>query len=232
MAGPTDYDTIASRYGSGVDGRPWNALYERPATLSLLPDVKDKDVLDAGCGSGWYADWLVRHGARVIAVDASRRMVEQADQRLAGRARVVQADIGRLQDLIGDGTIDLVLSALVLHYLDELAPVFLEWARILKADGVVVFSTHHPIHPARLLEPGYLQAGLIEEKWDWLDETMRYYQRPLSELTEPLAAAGFVVERICEPVPGEAFRLEDPQGFDRLRRIPAFIFVRARKSRK
>jgi hypothetical protein len=53
MAGPTDYDTIASRYAAGVDDRPFNALYERPATLALLPDVGGRDILDAGCGPGW-----------------------------------------------------------------------------------------------------------------------------------------------------------------------------------
>ena len=54
MVGPTDYDTIASRYAAEVDERPWNALYERPATLALLPNIGGKDVLDAGCGPGWY----------------------------------------------------------------------------------------------------------------------------------------------------------------------------------
>jgi 2-polyprenyl-3-methyl-5-hydroxy-6-metoxy-1,4-benzoquinol methylase len=62
MTGQTDYDEIASRYAAGIDERPWNALYERPATLALIPDVRGKDVLDAGCGHGWYADWLVRNG--------------------------------------------------------------------------------------------------------------------------------------------------------------------------
>ena len=39
MPGTTDYDTIAERYAAEIDGRPWNALYERPATLALLPAV-------------------------------------------------------------------------------------------------------------------------------------------------------------------------------------------------
>ena len=73
MVGPTDYDSIARHYAAKIDDRPWNALYERPATLALLPDVNGKDVLDAGCGHGWYADWLARKGARIVAVDRSRK---------------------------------------------------------------------------------------------------------------------------------------------------------------
>jgi len=33
------YNTLAASYASLVDTKPHNAYYERPATLSLLPDV-------------------------------------------------------------------------------------------------------------------------------------------------------------------------------------------------
>jgi hypothetical protein len=45
VAEPTDDDTIAARYVAQIDQRPRNALYERPNTPALLPDVKDKDVM-------------------------------------------------------------------------------------------------------------------------------------------------------------------------------------------
>jgi hypothetical protein len=58
---------------------------------------------------------------------------------------------------------------------------------------------------------------------------MRYYRRPLRDLIEPLTAAGLLIERLCEPFPSDALKARDPMGFDRLSRIPAFLFVRARK---
>jgi SAM-dependent methyltransferase len=229
MAAPTDYDAIAARYAAEIDERPWNALYERPATLALLPAVDGKDVLDAGCGPGWYADWLVRHGASVVAVDRSPNMVAIARERLGGRARVIEGDVSDLRSLLPSATFDLILSALVLHYLADLQATFTEWARLLRPGGTLVFSTHHPVHQATLLDPGYLHAELIEEEWDWLGKRMRYYQRPLRDLTEPLAEAGFVIERISEPTPSEALKSRDPEGYDLLCRLPAFLFVRARK---
>jgi SAM-dependent methyltransferase len=198
--------------------------------LALLPDVAGKDVLDAGCGPGWYADRLAQRGARVVAVDLSARMVALADGRLGGRARVMQGDVSDLRGVFADASFDLVLSSLVLHYLADLSQTFREWARLLKPGGTLVFSTHHPLRPESVRDPGYLQAHLIEEKWGWLGEMMRYYQRPLRDLTEPLADAGFVIERICEPTPSEAFKARDPKGYDQLCRVPAFIFVRARKA--
>ena len=233
MAEPktTDYDTIAERYSAKIDERPWNALYERPTTLGLLPKVDDIDVLDAGCGHGWYADWLARHGARVVGVDRSAAMVALAQKRLAGRARVIQGDVSDLGDILADETFGLVLSSLVLHYHADLSTVFTECARLLRPAGRLVFSTHHPVHDQiSVLDPGYLLSELIEEEWGWLGEKMRYYRRPLRDITEPLADAGFVIERLCEPTPSHDLKLRDPKGYDRLRRLPAFIFVRAKKT--
>jgi SAM-dependent methyltransferase len=231
MIETTDYDTIAGRYAAEIDRRPWNALYERPTTLALLPAVDGSDVLDAGCGHGWYAEWLVRHGARVVAVDRSAAMVGLAKQRLGDRATVLHADVNDLKAVLADQSFDLVLSPLVLHYLADPIAAFAEWARLLRPAGTLVFSTHHPVHDQiGILDPGYLNTQLIEEEWGWLGEKMRYYRRPLRDLTEPLARAGFLIERICEPDPGEALKQQDPKGYDRLRRLPAFIFVRARKA--
>jgi SAM-dependent methyltransferase len=230
VLGTTDYDTIAERYAANIDERPWNALYERPATLALLPQVDRKDVLDAGCGHGWYADWLLRHGARVVAVDRSAAMVALTQKHLKGRARVIQADVSNLRGVLADQSFDLVLSSLVLHYEADLRSVFAESARLLRPGGNMVFSTHHPVHDqVSILDPGYLNAELIEEEWGWLGAKMRYYRRPLRDLTGPLSDAGFVIERICEPTPSEELKLQDPKGYDRLCRLPAFIFLRARK---
>jgi SAM-dependent methyltransferase len=220
---------IATRYAAGIDQRPWNSLYERPAMLALLPEVDTKDVLDAGCGPGWYSDWLTRHGARVVAVDRSSRMVALAVQRLAGRARVLHGDVTDLRGVLEDCSFDLILSSLVLHYVTDLARTFSEWARLLRPRGALAFSTHHPVHQPSIVDPGYLKAELIEEEWAWLGEKMRYYRRPLRDLIDPLTAAGFVIERMCEPSPSDALKVRDPGGYDRLSRVPAFLFVRARK---
>jgi SAM-dependent methyltransferase len=121
------------------------------------------------------------------------------------------------------------IASLMLHYEADLRSVFAESARLLRPDGTLVFSTHHPVHDSvSILDPGYLNAELIEEEWGWLKEKMRHYRRPLRDLTDPLAGAGFVIERICEPAPSEELKLQDPKGYDRLCRLPAFIFVRAR----
>jgi SAM-dependent methyltransferase len=231
----TDYDTIAERYAAEIDVRPWNALYERPTTMALLPDVAGRDVLDAGCGAGWYSEQLAGRGARVIAIDRSARMVAITKKRLAGRMRVIEADVTDLREVFADMFFDVILCSLVLHYITDLTAAFSECARVLRREGVLVFSTHHPFDAEGFdAKPrgrdGYLHAEVIEEEWEWLG-TMRYWRRPLRDLTEPLNHAGFSIERVCEPDPAEALRIADPKGYARLERVPAFLFVRARKTR-
>lgn len=50
------YERLADAYAEMIDAKPHNAYLERPATLSLLPDVEGKRVLDAGCGTGTYSE--------------------------------------------------------------------------------------------------------------------------------------------------------------------------------
>src|SRR5687768_962934 len=76
------YDEIAEAYASGVDSAPYNAFYERPATLALIPDVAAAHILDAGCGSGFYTEELLKRGARVSAIDGSAEMTKHAEERL------------------------------------------------------------------------------------------------------------------------------------------------------
>ena len=228
-ADPTDYDVVADRYAAGIDARAWNALYERPATLALLPDVYGRDVLDVGCGQGWYAEQLLARGARVTAFDRSARMVEHARRRLGERARVFHAP-SDLIEALPEGSFDLVLSALVIHYVADLDALFGEWARLLRPGGRIVLSTHHPMmHPERLVEPGYRATEMMAERWEWLDATMRFYRRPIAAITEALWRAGFVIERLVEPLPLPEMAKSDPTDYARLQRMPAFLHIRARK---
>ena len=108
------YETLAEQYAALVDSKAENAYCERPATLSLLPDVRGKRVLDAGCGPGSYSEWLVIHGAIVVSLDISPKMVELARQRLGTRAEIHQADLSKPLSFLRDGQFEVILCPLVL----------------------------------------------------------------------------------------------------------------------
>jgi 2-polyprenyl-3-methyl-5-hydroxy-6-metoxy-1,4-benzoquinol methylase len=223
------YNHIADSFDQQARDNLYNTRYERPATLSLLPDVRGKRVLDAGCGPGHYAEWLLEHGARVTAIDAAERFVQLARQRLGERAHVRQADLSQPLDFLADDSFEVIVSALVLDHIADLESVFREFYRLLGAGGVLVFSLTHPHNRIRKFpDMDYHQTALLLEEWTSYGVTVPTYRRPLSAITDALSAAGFRITNILEPRPTEDAR-RWPEDYAHLMRYPAFIVFRAEK---
>ncbi|SIO56082.1 Methyltransferase domain-containing protein [Singulisphaera sp. GP187] len=223
------YDEIGAAYAAIVDTAPYNALYERPAMLALLPPVQGRDVLDAGCGSGWYSEQLLARGARVTAMDASSTIAAYTQARVKDRAAVHVADLADPLVFAADSQFDLIVAPLVLHYLRTWAPTFREFHRVLRPGGHLVFSTHHPSSEAERLgiTTSYFETEPVEETWDDVGQ-VRFYRRPLSAIFEALAAANFLTEQVVEPRPSAALRTANPAAYERLLKRAAFLLVRAR----
>jgi SAM-dependent methyltransferase len=225
---PFSYDAIGDAYAAGIDDAPYNALYERPAMLALLPDVRGARVLDAGCGAGWYSEQLAARGARVTSIDQSAVMVGHARARLGGDADVRMADLACPLAFAEDAGYDGVVSALTLHYLRDWTTPLAEFRRILKPGGWLLFSTHHPALDATLFgTERYLEVAQREDFWKRVG-TVRFFHRPLRDIVNAVADAGFAVQRLVEPVPTDAFRDAKPDAYTRLLRQPAFLLVLAR----
>jgi SAM-dependent methyltransferase len=227
------YDRLGEDYARRIDDNAFNAHYERPATLSLLPEVAGLRVLDAGCGPGAYANWLAERGAAVTAVDISPKMIALARARLGDRVRVIEHDLAQRLDFASDGEFDLVLSSLALHYLRDWEPVLKEFHRVLGNAGRVVISTHHPLMDFRLSPTGkYFATELLEDEWSGFGQpvTVRFYRRPLTAIFEAIAASGFRLERLLEPFPTTECRRQAPSDYERLSRKPWFLCLRLEKS--
>jgi ubiquinone/menaquinone biosynthesis C-methylase UbiE len=228
------YSELAEAYAASVDTKPHNAYYERPATLSLLPDVKGKHVLDAGCGPGVYSEWLVAHGGIVVAIDANEKMVGLARQRLGEKVQVLQANLEAPLDFLVDASFDIIVCPLVMDYIKEWEPTFKEFHRILRAQGCLVFSMEHPYmkYATHHLMSNYFKVERVEYIWRGFGKPVNVpsYRRPLSGVINPLLQAGFILEQILEPLPIEEFYEKDPEDYDELMRSPGFMCVKASKA--
>lgn len=231
--GEQNYEQFAQRYAQAAETKPHNAYYERPNTLSLLPDVNGLRVLDAGCGPGIYAQWLVDHGAEVVAVDVTPDFVELTRQRVGDRATVLHADLQHPLTFAEDESFDLVLCPLVLDYIADWQPVFAEFYRVLKPGGTFVFSAGHPFGDY-LYYPhaSYFDTILFEAEWRSFGDpvpVIKSYRRPLAAFINPLVAAGFRLDHLLEAKPTDHFRQADPKDYDKLMQQPGFLCVRAKK---
>ena len=227
------YEILAEAYASAIEKKPHNAYYERPATLSLLPEVKGKRVLDAACGPGVYSEWLISHGAQVVAVDASPKMVELARQRLGRTSDVRQADLSKPLNFLNSSTFDIVLSPLTMEYIEDWYSTFAEFYRVLVPGGYFVLSVTHPFFDYVYFKSNkYFETELVSSEWKGFNPVrvhMPSFRRSLEATLNPLIEAGFRLERILEPKPTDEFKKADPKNYKELSEQPSFLCIRARK---
>ena len=225
---PAQYDSFATQYEEHAAAAPYNALYDRPATLRLVGDVTGKRVLDAACGPGFYIEQLLARNAEVVGCDASPAMIELARARVGERAALRVHSLDDPFSWLGSGTVDVVLCALAYHYVTNRIGFLREVHRLLHREGVLVISTHHPTADWCRLGGSYFEVSAVTEVWSkgW---EITAWRMPLTLLTEEFAGAGFVIERLVEPTPDPAMENSHPDAFAKLSREPGFILFKLRK---
>lgn len=153
------FDRAAERFHEAdfVHGVTRQGLLER-----LRPMTTDATtVVDLGSATGSAIPLLQKRfrGARVIAVDFSAAMLDavRRGRTLLSRRYAVQADARSLP--FADASIDVIFCNLMLAWTDYPDAVFQEVARVLRKDGLFVFST---------LGPDSLRE--VREAWQAVDE--------------------------------------------------------------
>ena len=223
------YEKLARSYAEKIDSKPHNAFYDRPNTLSLLPDITGKRVLDAGCGPGKYAEILLAQGAQVVGVDLSPKMIEEAIKRNGNQGEFRVYDLTKPLDY-ADEEFDVVLCPLVLEYIYDWLPVFKEFYRVLKPSGTFVFSITHPFFDYTYFNAtNYFKTEKVSAVWKGFGEpvVVESYRRSLMECISPLLESGFILNKILEPLPVQEFEKYDPKHFKELSEFPSFLCIKA-----
>jgi trans-aconitate 2-methyltransferase len=130
--------------------REWDAAaYERlsaPQTrwgqlvVDRLQLAGNERVLDAGCGTGRVTAMLLNRlpDGRVIGLDGSAAMIEQAGVRFAGEPRVELVVADLTEPLPLDGQVDAVLSTATFHWIADHASLFRNLASVIRPEGQLV----------------------------------------------------------------------------------------------
>ncbi|RFS82119.1 class I SAM-dependent methyltransferase [Actinomadura spongiicola] len=221
------YERFAHEYAAHAEDNSHNALYDRPAVLGLAGDVAGLAVFDAACGPGLYARELLDRGARVTGCDVSPTFVDLARARCDGRADLRVHDLTEPLTWVPDGSADLVVFALALHYFDDRVTLLEEFRRILRPSGALVLSTEHPTMSWTRLGGSYFTEEPVEESLspdrDW---PIRAWRRPLTSICAEFRAAGFFIDELLEPRPVPEMAERYPDDHAKLELLPAFLAFR------
>ncbi|MEE8157551.1 MAG: methyltransferase domain-containing protein [Gammaproteobacteria bacterium] len=116
--------------------------------------IDAKWILDIGGATGSASRHLCQRfkRGRVIVLDASHEMLQQAKKKQTWFSRVFGLQANALALPVRTGSVDLVFSNLLLPWIDDLRAMFTEVTRVLRKGGLFVFSTLGPPSLSELRE--------------------------------------------------------------------------------
>jgi SAM-dependent methyltransferase len=183
----------------------WGAWRVPEAELGILPDVRGLDVVDLGCGTGYWCAWLARMGARPIGLDVSEAQLETA--------RALQREHGLEFPLLHasaestplpDRSFDLVISEYGAAIWCDPYAWIPEAHRLLRPLGQLIFLSHTPL--AMLCSPASEEpAGetLVRPQFglhrlEWPGDEAPDFHLPHGDMIALLRRTGFEVEALHE----------------------------------
>lgn len=219
-----------------------NNLFETPALFSLLADLEGKVILDLGCGYGDHCAEFIRQGAaKVVGVDISSKMLAVAEEENSHPGiTYLNMPMERIDEL--DEAFDIVVSSLALHYVEDFQGLVKNIFALLKQDGIFVFSQENPLTTCfssgnrwtRDEQGNKIYANVSNYSTDgerqsvWFVDDVKKYHRTFSSIVNTLVDAGFIIEKMIEPIPTAEMLEKHPEYKDLLHK-PDFLLVKVKK---
>lgn len=105
----------------------------------VAPYVKNKQVLDIACGSGYGAAILAKAGAEVIGIDLDEAALAEAEKTYGSSVRFKQGDAAKIP--LEDSSMDIITSFETIEHIHNYENFVQELTRVAKQDGLVFVST-------------------------------------------------------------------------------------------
>lgn len=208
---------------------------------ALIPGLKNKDVLDLGCGFGWHCRYASEQQANtVVGVDISENMLQKAREQ-TDDPKISYVNMPIEDSTFSDSQFDVVISSLAFHYVKSFEAICTKVYDWLKPGGKFIFSAEHPMFTSRNEQDWYVDEQGNRLHWpvdhyqsegmretEFLTEQVVKYHRTIATYLNTLIQAGFVIKAVKEPAPTKDMLENDPAMQDEDRR-PMFLIVSVEK---
>lgn len=217
----------AEKFGDDGDFARQHLL--TPSVLELIGNVKEKTVMDAGCGTGYLSRKLAKAGALVTAVEPSdvlRYCIEREEIDNLGVV-YIQEDLSHLDRFTGQ--FDAVIANMVLMDIPDYQAAMRNCVKALKQGGALVLSISHPCFEESGSEWVGKRYVPISEYFQEYEVQQRFgirVHRTLSSYLNLIINLGCTITQVVEPRLGEQFANTD---HDRNVHVPEFILLKATK---
>ena len=203
----------------------WSATYDSDrnltrdldqlATNRTLSDQHYQNILELGCGTGKNTALLDRIGRKVLALDFSPGMLQQARTKVrTDHVFFVRADLTKPWP-VKTGSFELVVCNLVLEHIEDLDPIFYEASQALTSGGQFFVSELHPFRQYQGTQANFR----AEQETISIDAFVHH----LSDFTEAAREHGLSLKLMKE-----WWHEED---LNKLPRLVSFLFEKIRSSK-
>lgn len=244
-------DAYADAQERGLDYYRLN--FFGPAMVNACGDVNGLEVLDLGCGIGYFSRQMAQKGAsKVVGIDISPNQLahaRQIEEKERQAIEYIEGDAAAVIESFPKASFDLVTACVSLVDMPEPSRVIRGAYRALKNRGRLVFTNTHPLTDTMSREwvrdadgkkIGLQVADYFDETpftLTWMSERYKYrfqttgnnytLQRWMRWVIQP----GFIIEDFIEPVATDEAIAQHP-GLDDSRIAPLFLIIAARKDER
>ena len=213
-------------------GKDYYAEYlTGPALKRVIGRVKEKKVLDLGCGEGRFSRFFARMGAKVTGIDISEELIKAAREEEGRRPLGIEYYVADAADLhmFDSEVFDIVYCHMALGDIADYEGAIAEVSRVLKVGGRFIIVMEHPCFSRRLLNREVIagwKISLREDgskeyhyywvkdyfrrhsyRWEWKHDRLTSsfitigFHRTLSDYINTLTKHGLVITKLDEPKP-------------------------------
>src|SRR3989338_4625014 len=218
----------------------YNVLTEMPAMLKMMGNVKNKKVLDWGCGSGIYIKILSKNGAKIKGFDISKEMIKIAKKDNPD----IDLRVGSGLNIPFSEKFDIVFASLALHYLNNWDKSLKEISKVLRKNGYFIFSIINPIkrmtsgHEIKGKEyrvlgiKDYFKEGLTKYDWflpDGQKVVIPQYHKTYSTILKTIVRNSFEIVDYEDLKPVSQAKKMFPEKYEIFSKIPNFCILKLKK---
>jgi len=199
------YNRLSPRYSEAIQRCVPRYAEMLRTLIDYIPyDLRPCRIVELGCGGGDLAALVVERypEAEIHLVDLAAEMIESCRRRFSGALQLRYHTLDFAQIELDVGSVDLVVSSIAIHHLDDAAKqaLFRRVFSSLREGGVLAYSDQfrgasdeiHATHLRRWQEQA-LNLGCSSDEWDtWMRHQDHHdHHATLEDQVGWLHAAGF-----------------------------------------
>ena len=229
--------------------RAFNEFLEMPCMFKAVGNIKEKKLLDVGCGAGVHIKKYLKKGALCSGIDLSETMISFARE----KNKNVHFNVGTITKLpYKNNSFGIVTASLMIDYVKNLNKAFSEVNRVLKKGGLFYYSDMNPATESRDIYEnkeikidafGYVEykktGKIISLGRSWLERIdhfemvpgmkVKFYKRMFRTHLNALIKSGFELVDFIDCRPVKEFKKYNSKEYEMLTKFPMFSIYVARK---